>query len=107
MNSLKHTLMLTMLSFSLRAVTPLQDDPLEHRQHEASFKKFVAVYAGFVVVGAYGYLYWQSEPTPSHKKLLALALGYTGAGFSMATATYFASLLWAESGLFQEKPSKA
>jgi hypothetical protein len=107
MNSMKHTLMLTLLSFSVYAVTPIQKRPLNNQNLESSFKKFITVYAGCLFIGTYGYLYWQSESTMSQNRLLGLALGYSGGGFSMATATYFASLLWAESGLFQEKLSKA
>jgi hypothetical protein len=70
---------------------------------ETSFKKFLTIYIGCCGVGTYAYLYGRSEPGADQATLITLALGYTGAGFSMAAASYVASLIWAETGLFQDK----
>lgn len=107
MYGVKQTLIVTALSLSLHGIIPVEKEPLEVRQTEGSLRKFLAAYAGFVMVGTYGYLYWESQSTLPQTKLLALTLGYTGAGFSMATATYVATLIWSETGLFQERTTRS
>lgn len=75
-------------------------------QKKASLHTFLAAGAGLCFAGTYAALYLKARrsATPlSHSKITIDALGYTGAGFSITAASYFASILWSKSGLFQDK----
>ncbi len=99
------TLLVSTIALSLQAAQSERTTPSP--QQNSSFQKFLTTYAGCCLMGTYAYLYWQAQDSPSlsHGKLFMLALGYTGAGFSMAATSYFATILWSESKLLQDKKS--
>ncbi len=102
---MKRIFLISTLALSLQATQTERTTQLS--QQNSSFQKFLTTYAGCCLIGTYAYLYWQAQHSPSlsHGKLFMLALGYTGAGFSMAAASYFATILWSESKLLQDKKS--
>lgn len=95
-------LFLSTLFFALQAAP---DKPIPGEAHRGSLKTFIAGYATCCFVGTYAYLYHQ-KPHLAKEQLFLQAFGYTGVGFSIAAASYLALLLWAESGLLQDKSER-
>lgn len=98
------------LSLNGNKEEPVKEQPtaqeLSSAAKTAAMKKFLVMGSGLCFMGTYGALYLKArrEYVPiSHSKLIVDALGYTGAGFSITAASYFAALLWSKSGLFQDK----
>ena len=109
MKSLCTLLIISTITLSLATTKPVVENPVAEQistdSKTASVKKFLAAGAGLCFLGTYGALYLDARRsyTPiSHPKIIIDALGYTGAGFSITAASYFAALLWSKSGLFQD-----
>lgn len=69
-------------------------------------KNFITTYGLVNTAGTFGYLCASTKIAgePVYPGKLAIdAIGYTGTSFGILAASYFASLLWAESGLMQSK----
>ena len=90
-----------------RMYTNLQNDAISGKSgSDEDIKEFMTTYAGISTVGTFGYLCVTTKLSgdPLYPGKLAIdSLGYTGTSCGILASSYFASLLWAETGLMQAK----